>query len=457
MRTRTTAVFGSFLTLAVAMAARAQDLGPIDLQLADVPNELPGHMVAPRPPGVAKPPQPKPEPAPAEPTARDWFGFKPIWEWERVTGDWAGARTSLEERGLTFAGSYTFEWSSVWDGGLKRGASTRSLLDLNMTLSLEKAFSWRGGTVYIDFYSTDGRGGNLDVGALQGPSNLETDANVDQIAEAWFEQVFGEGGLRVKFGKIDANSEFAFIESAGEFLNASAGVHPTIIGIPTYPDPAMGVVVQGSPLEWLTISGGFFDGASAVDGVATGRNSPVTFFSSDRSDDYFLIGEVAAGWAFEGQRTGHIGVGLWHHTGEFEKFDGGTTSGTTGFYAMLDQRLAARDEADAESDRGLYVFGQFGYASEEVSEIHIHVAAGVSLLGTFPGRDADAAGLYVSYAGISDKSGLGEYETAFELFYRLQLTPWASIKPDIQFIVNPGGDSGIDDALVGSLRFEVVF
>jgi len=49
-----------------------------------------------------------------------------------------------------------------------------------------------------------------------------------------------------------------------------------------------------------------------------------------------------------------------------------------------------------------------------------------------------------------------EYETAYELFYRLQLTPWFSIKPDLQYIANPGG-KGTPDALAATVRVQVSF
>jgi porin len=50
-----------------------------------------------------------------------------------------------------------------------------------------------------------------------------------------------------------------------------------------------------------------------------------------------------------------------------------------------------------------------------------------------------------------------DYELAIEAFHRVQLTPWIALKPDVQYIVNPGGDADLTDAVVGTLRIEVVF
>jgi carbohydrate-selective porin OprB len=71
----------------------------------------------------------------------------------------------------------------------------------------------------------------------------------------------------------------------------------------------------------------------------------------------------------------------------------------------------------------------------------------------------DIAGLMVSAAFLTDAPGAGftrDAETAIEVFYRYQATPWFSIKPDLQYIDNPGG-AGLDDAWVGTLRFEILF
>ncbi|MDB5296736.1 MAG: Carbohydrate-selective porin, OprB family, partial [Phycisphaerales bacterium] len=44
-----------------------------------------------------------------------------------------------------------------------------------------------------------------------------------------------------------------------------------------------------------------------------------------------------------------------------------------------------------------------------------------------------------------------------ELFYKVQVTKFFSLKPDLQYIHNPGGVRGRDDALVGTLRLTLSF
>ena len=65
----------------------------------------------------------------------------------------------------------------------------------------------------------------------------------------------------------------------------------------------------------------------------------------------------------------------------------------------------------------------------------------------------------MSHVCFSDEPGAGfpQDETAIELYHRFQLTPFLSIKPDLQYIANPGGSPGVADALVATVRVEIVF
>jgi len=59
---------------------------------------------------------------------------------------------------------------------------------------------------------------------------------------------------------------------------------------------------------------------------------------------------------------------------------------------------------------------------------------------------------------FSDDAGIGDdAETAFELYYKRQVAPWLVLKPDVQYIANPGGDPAVDDAFVVSLRVQLDF
>jgi carbohydrate-selective porin OprB len=66
--------------------------------------------------------------------------------------------------------------------------------------------------------------------AAQVYSNIDA-ASRTTLYELWFEQKWMAGKVRIKSGKIDANSEFAVVESASDFLNSSMGFSPDNSGL----------------------------------------------------------------------------------------------------------------------------------------------------------------------------------------------------------------------------------
>ncbi|MBI1190813.1 MAG: hypothetical protein GC200_09070 [Tepidisphaera sp.] len=421
------------------------------------PQDLPGRPKAPREAEPEIPAQPAAAEAP-KPEERSWFGGKPYWQWDRATGDWGGGRTWLIDHGFTVEGSYVQHWSSVWDGGARNVASTRHVFDINATADLDKMFGLTGATLYADAYFASNRGGSRDVGDVQGISNIDTGINVNQLAELWYQQKLFDDVLRLKVGKIDANGEFDFVNAAGDFLTSSAGFSPTINGFPTYPAPATGVVAFVYPVKNAYISGGVFDGATR-DGYFTGNRGPDQFFSDDKSSSWFFIGEAGCSWDdLFGLGAGRAAVGGHYHTGRATTFNGDSKAGASGVYALAEQQLFAPGTSDEEKARGLFAFGQFGWTEDSVSPSKFHVAGGLMLKGTFPSRDEDTTGVYVSYDDLSDAAGspYTSDETAIEVYYKIHLTPFINITPDFVYIVNPGGQ-GLDDATIGQLRVEVLF
>ncbi len=355
--------------------------------------------------------------------------------------------------GVTVEGTLIFDASINLHGGVNtNGSAFRHLLDINITLDTETVFGLEGGTVGLLFQNQNGPDASAqDTGDLQVFSNIDADGRT-QLAEFWYEQVLPDEPVRLVVGKIDANALFAFVEHGAEFIHSSPGFSPTILGFPSYPDPAMSVNVFFEPSNSVYFGAGLFDGA-LNEGLLTGERGPSTFFHDP--GDLFMIAEAGSRWATTDGLEGRLGVGVWHHNGTFAKFDGGTEDGATGFYVVFDQALWRKDE-----QRGVNLFAQYGYADERVSEIVHHIGAGLTVDGLIANRGDDLLGLMGSYAHLSDEAGAGfteDYELAIELFYLARVNGSFSLKPDLQYIIHPGGDASLNDALVATLRGELTF
>ncbi len=124
---------------------------------------------------------------------------------------------------------------------------------------------------------------------------------------------------------------------------------------------------------------------------------------------------------------------------------------------MLDQVLWRANSADDKDTGTIAAFLQYGYSDPRVATISQHVGGGVTWTGAIPSRQSDVLGLGASLAIWGDDPTLAGAELEVELFYKLQLTPYLSIRPDLQYIHNPGGVKGRDAALVGTLRVVIEF
>lgn len=388
--------------------------------------------------------------------ARQWIGGAPFSEWTRLSGDWGGLRTKLEDAGIEVSGGYTCDLAAPWSGDTRRRSSLSSLLDVNVAFDLEALAGLPRTLAYVDAYRIAGRDPSNDVGDFQALSNIQAE-NTAQVAEVWLETWIADR-FRLKAGKVDFNSEFAFHEIGSEFANSTAAIPPTIVAYPTYPDPAMAVNVFYVPDETFYVGVGLYDGAGG-DGISTGGRGPKSVFSREGSDSWFLALEVGKGWAGgESWGSGRACIGAYHHTATFATFDGGTDEGTEGAWATIEQRLWRENAAD-DDGQGFGGFLTLGFADESVSACGLSVALGVEWIGLIPGRDFDAFALGLFHCDMSDDPGAGtaEDETVFEALYKVQVTPAISVKPELQYIAHPGGATDVDDVLVGLLRIEILF
>ena len=384
-------------------------------------------------------PEGSPEPAPPTRSCEGCEGEE-SGGGERL-GAAAGWLSRLEERGIFPEAHVLWDSSRVVDGGVRKRWTSRWLLQLGATLDLDRLAGWHGATAFVGFHVRRGRDGSLDTGDIQAYSNIDAD-RFTEIDELWLEQVLFGGRVRVKAGRIDANTEFACVEAAGDFLNSSAGVSPTILTLPTYPDPEPGINVFVAAARWLEIGAGVY--RSSRGGRA------LTLSPGDR----FLVVEAKLRWTTGG--GGVLGLGHWHETARLERFDGRWNEGASGAYATFQQRLWG----SAEGRRAIDAFAQYGFADENVSPFGHHYGLGLLATAPLPARPADVAGVMVSRVDLSDvpAAGFPDDETAWEVFWFFEVTPWLRLQPDVQYIQHPsGGADGIDDALVATLRVHLDF
>jgi porin len=370
--------------------------------------------------------------------------------------DSSGFRAALLRKGVSFQVEVTVDASTNVAGGLRRGAAVRGPLLAGLAVETAPLIGWRRGRVFAGFQAHQGRHGSEALaGDAQGFDNVDA-VRFRQLSELWYEQDLLHEAVRLRVGKQDANAEFASVESAGDFLSSSAGFSPTIVGLPSYPDPATGASLSVSPRPWVYARAGLFDGATH-EGChgRTGNRGPGTLWGDP--DALFLIAETGFRWAGDGWRSGRVAAGAWRHTGTFERFEGGQDERTEGTYLVFEQ--AVWSARAAPGARSATAFAQLGWADGSVSDIDRHRSVGLAWTGPIPGRDRDVLGAMVSSVRFSDSpaaSHVERHETAFEAFYLLQLASWAALQSDLQVVRNPGGSTA-GRAVLGTVRVKLAF
>jgi porin len=373
---------------------------------------------------------------------------------DKLTDGWWGERQRLEQKGISLNAQLVLEGFGNAQGGVDTGFVGASTFDLNLSLDTEKAFDWKGGKFYVDLEDHAGRDPSQDLtGDLQIFDKLNSPPYL-QIFELWYEQKLFDDQLRIKLGKVDANTEFAVIDNGLTFLNASTQVSPTITPFPTTPDPMPGANVFFTPGKvWYASFGAFYANRSDTFGDFTGHPQSI------QPTEYgtLFIGETGVRWqqAPLWDAGGNLKVGVWGHNGTFTRLDGSPQNGSGGYYGIFNQTLW-QPAGETEQGRNLGAFVEGGQTQSSVSVINWNLAGGLAWTGPFAARPADILGFSANYAHLSQQAELPHsYELALESLYSVQLTKWLTLLPDFQFIIHPGGR--YPRAAVGTLNLTMQF
>jgi porin len=369
---------------------------------------------------------------------------------DQLLGDVGGLRPLLERYGMTFELNSYDEGFSSPNVRLENetGREYHGLTDLVLTLDTESARWWNGGRFVITLQNT--RGGDISniVGDAQGISNIVAPPGT-RFAEYHLVQETAGGRLVFKVGKQDANADFVVSDGGGEFINSSFGLIPTV-PLPTFPAPAMGAMGSWQPTDFLKIKAGYWDGAPIV-----GSGSFGTAFDGSGGNVSALGVEITP---FGGSLLdGTFRIGVWHHSEvevveELKDTRRTSLGAADGLYFTADQGLWEDDV------RRLAVFAQGGWGRADRSAFANYFGGGLTFSAPFTRRPNDVVGIGVAWAEIGDierASPDSTSETVIELFYKLPITPWMTLNPDIQWVDRPSGLDG--GAFVAGLRVATVF
>ena len=122
--------------------------------------------------------------------------------------------------------------------------------------------------------------------------------------------------------------------------------------------------------------------------------------------------------------------------------------------------MLTKENNQAQDNQGLGAFFRSGYADSKKNDITNFWSVGFQYQGLMEGRDNDILGAGYARGVFSNCASTAypeDYESALELYYNIQFTPWLNISPSMQYITNPGGSNMVSDAVVVGLRAQMLF
>ena len=336
-------------------------------------------------------------------------------------------------------------------GGIRTREATvyTGISDIGITIDTKKLGLWKNGTFYVASFFSHGPNVSDFTGDYQSVTvyAYETPA---QVSEYWYEHRFFNDKVKIKAGKQDASADFFNLSATGDFLNASATCIPTTF-IPNPPNNAWGVGAYWDVSERFCLKAGIFDAKPFGDRFWTSETGDL--YSTYQIERHHSLCCGLPGFAF---------FGAWYDSSSIDMLDGSGKSraGNYGFTAGVEQMLYRRNVCDDEDMRGVTAFFQYGWTEKNRGELRDYFGAGLTWLGLMQNRPEDSIGVGVNVARFSEGYRREEslphaYESAWEFYYRVQLTENCMLQPDLQYVVHPGVEH--NDAIVTGLVFQIVF
>lgn len=399
-----------------------------------------------------------------------------VMEYERASGNWFGLRDTLEARGIGPSVTYTADIAGNPVGGKNRNGFTYAdNFAFACLIETEKLFGWHGGYFMISALQRDG--------SSLSQKNIGNQFTVQQLYGGqtfhWYQlsyqQDFWNDRLRFKVGRIAVGDDFA--TSPLYWLYMNNGIDGTPQAIPVngktsiYPNATWGSYLRTQlPSEMLLKLGIYqavpqfsvhglnwdFYPSNGVMLLGQYEWTP-EFFKSSFSNT--LAKDVPTGF------QGHYWMGGYYSSMEYPQFNSASQiPNAYGFYWHADQTVY---RPEPTTNKGLVLWSAYALSPQQnISLLPFQVNAGAIYTGLIPGRDKDLMVLGAaygdfssSYSGAQEALGNGgrTYELMYEWGYRIMLTKFAYFQPDLQWIITPGGNASIPNALVLGAQMGVVF
>jgi porin len=370
-----------------------------------------------------------------------------------ITGNWGGERAKLADEGFTFFGNFEVQTADIVKGGKAQGVGTNHQVELGTNVDLQKLWGVPGGNFTLAVSERFGtNASNLAGTRVIINSNYGEGENF-RLANMSFRQNFLDGRLSYQIGYFPAAAEFDYSPILCALLNQGFCGHPNSLGADSSgfqnpPGAQLGGRVTGFILPDVYLKFGVFD----VQPSHYVNNAPGFDIGTGGSTGVIYLSEL--GWnAKLGPQglPGHYKLGGYYDTSSAPDVVNAKLQrdGRSNGWISADQMVYG---FNPDSSRGLVLFANVTDADRTNALMESYYSAGVIVLGPFASRPNDILSLAWARSNLNDRVFRAESEQKpnirfypaekyLELSYRVQLTPWLFITPDVQYLMDPGAYS----------------
>lgn len=400
-------------------------------------------------------------------------------------GDWGGQRQHLAEQGVVFNFAYGSQLAHNFSGGTDRLTRYTDQWEFGTTLDLDKRWGWQGAT--FQFTMTDRNGRNLGADANIGNNMLIQEVygrgQTWHLTQLWLNQKLLDERLELKFGRMTVGEDFFSFSCDFQNLTFCSAQPGNLVGSywVNWPTSQWAARIKYHTSSNSYVQLGVYQvNPKYVDDKYARHNG---WKPNNPSGTTGALIPLEAGWqpSWRGL-PGSWKIGAWYNTSngddlyvDVNRQPRGLTglgplerSGQYGAYLSFQQQVTG-----TAGGRGATVFLNFTQADRNTAQLDRQLAMGVQYKGPFEQRPQDSLGLAVGathnnerYADFVSQNNIRtggnsiagrSYEYVGELYYAWAPVPSVSVRPNVQYILHPGGTSRNSNAFVIGLKTIVAF
>jgi porin len=421
--------------------------------------------------------------------AADAFSADSKW----MTGDWGGERTKLIEQGIDIKADYVGEMGYNARGGYNDDKTGRysDQFGLGVALDLQKLWGWDNTQAKIQLTNRNGQNisndriGDPRAGTLSSSQEVYGRGHMVRLTQFWIQHQMFDNKLDVKLGYFGEGEDFntfpcdfqnlSFCGSqVGNYVNTwyNWPVSQAAIRVKYNITPELYAQIGAynqNPSQ-LEHGNGFKLSGSGTKGTVI----PVELVWSPKVNN--LPGEYRVGYYKSAADAPDVREDVNGGDAVLSGADFRTRSSKKGYWFVAQQQLTTHN---GDASRGLNIAANATFHDKETNLVDNYQSLMLVYKGPFDARPKDdvgigAARLHVNNDvkrnsellnaanGVSDYDNplytpIRETEYNFELNYGFHVTNWLTVRPNLQYVVQPGGVDKVDNALVAGLKIQSTF